>query len=103
LVVSGIELRPHYQGDPFTARGYGSRGPSLEFTDAFSSIYTDPLFNPNQALLPRTSYNPVVNNTQVGIPTGSIPVTGVPSGGPVTTVTSIISGLPLQIPTSPGS
>jgi hypothetical protein len=102
IIVSGIELRPHYQGDPFTARGYGFRGPTLEFTDVFASIYTDPLFNPDQAILPRTSYNPVINRDQIGLLTGPIPVIGVPiSGGGVVTTTTSGVGLPLPIPAEP--
>lgn len=103
MVVSGIELRPHYQGDPFTARGYGYRGPTLEFTDTFASIYTDPLFNPNQAVLPRTSYNPVLNRDQVGLTLGPIPVIGGTTGGGGGIVTTTHApGLPLPIPAEPG-
>jgi hypothetical protein len=88
-------------GTPFMDRGYGYRGPTLEFTDSFASIWTDPLFDPRQAILPRTSYNPIINRDQIGIPSGPIPVV-TPPPPPVVTITTVAgSGLPFTLPSNP--
>lgn len=53
MIINSLELRPIYQGTPLLDRAIGSRGPSLEFTNTYASIYTSPLFNQTQVPIPR--------------------------------------------------
>jgi hypothetical protein len=97
MAVTDLIVRPVYAGDPFTARGYGSRGPTLEFTDVFASYLDDPLAQPSQAYLPGSPYTTGPQASQVGGVVGPIQVTSAPIP-PIPVNSGVGIGLPLPVP-----
>lgn len=56
LSLNELEIRPVYAGSPFLDQALGLRGATVEFTDNFVQIDTDPLFNQSQLPIPRSWY-----------------------------------------------